>query len=285
MPGRVPAIDLHFPAQPAPDLLDRAALALDDLGVAAVHEIGSPEAPVWRVFVADGHAKDAEAALGTVLEPRGVRIILVSVENEDWAARSQADLCRVTVGRLIVAPPWDVPSHPDEAARTIVIRPSMGFGTGHHETTRLCLRLLQQVPLAGRRVLDLGTGSGVLAIAAARLGGGQVEAVDVDDDALAAARENLALNGVEDRVRLRAADLRSASIAPADVVIANLTGTLLARQAAGIAALVLPGGSFIASGLLTGETSMVLEAYAGRLSAPALVTQGEWAALQADAPA
>ncbi len=285
MAASIPAIELHFPDPSGqPDLLDLASGILDEIGVVAVHEIGPDQAPVWRVFVANpaGHAR-AEARLHAALGPRGVAVQPVSVEDEDWAARSQADLRRVAVGRLVVAPPWDLPPEPGGEARTIVIQPSMGFGTGHHETTRLCLLLLQQVRLAGRRVLDVGTGSGVLALAAARLGATDVEGIDCDEDALAAARDNIVLNRLEDRVRLRAADLRDAALDPADVVVANLTGALLVARAAGLAALLSPGGTLVASGFLEDEVPAVLEAFAGRLSTPALVREGDWGAFQADA--
>ena len=113
----------------------------------------------------------------------------------------------------------------------IEIEPSRGFGTGHHQSTRLCLVLLQSRKLASQTVIDVGTGSGVLAIAAAKLGAAFVSAIDVDPDAIENARENISRNGVDAIVEAHVRDLTEAALSPADVVIANLTGTLLARHA------------------------------------------------------
>jgi ribosomal protein L11 methyltransferase len=141
----------------------------------------------------------------------------------------------------------------------MVITPSMGFGTGHHASTRLCLRLLQQLPLEDAAVLDVGTGSGILAIAARKLGARTVVGLDSDGDALFAARENLARNEEPD-VRLYQGDLAQARTTfdrAFDVVLANLTGALLIRQAPALCGLTSPGGRLIASGFQQHELEEV----------------------------
>ncbi len=276
MPRSLPAIELRFPVlAPDSDLPDRVTLALDDLALAAVHESGTDAQPVWRVFLDVPSDTDrAQRHLAQQFAADGIATLAIEIDDEDWAARSQAHLTRITVGAITVAPPWDVPPAVD--GHVVIIHPSTGFGTGHHETTRLCLALLQDSNLQGRRVLDLGTGSGVLALAAWRLGAGEVEAIDYDEDAIHNARDNLLLNGAVAGVVLRTADLRAAAIAPADVVTANLTGALLMAQAATIAALLRPRGTLVLSGILTSELEAVTACFAPPLRLVETRADGEW---------
>jgi ribosomal protein L11 methyltransferase len=209
------------------------------------------------------------------------------VSDEDWAARSQAELGPVRVGRLVVAPPWTAPDDPalrTAGAQDIVvsIQPSMGFGTGHHASTRLCLRLLQDLPLAEAEVLDVGTGSGVLAIAAARLGARHVVAIEVDEDALTAARENVERNGAGDVVVATQADAAALDGAATtfDVVLANLTGAVLIGLSSTMSRLTGPRGVLIASGFTIDEADRVRDAFAAAdLPIAEQREEDEWVAL------
>ena len=138
----------------------------------------------------------------------------------------------------------------------------MGFGTGHHVTTRLCLAALQTLDLTGR-VLDVGTGSGVLAIAANRLGAAHALGIDCDEDAIQSARDNLALNPEARNVTFETVDLAARALPPTDVVTANLTGALLVRSADRLLAAVRPGGTLILSGLQSDERDDVRRAFEG----------------------
>jgi ribosomal protein L11 methyltransferase len=189
----------------------------------------------------------------------------IDVPDEDWAARSQATLRAITVGGLVIAPPWDVPGRvPNPESRipdpVIIIQPSMGFGTGHHATTRLCLAALQRLDVRGKSVIDVGTGSGVLAIAARRLGASGVLAIDDDADAIAAAEENVALNH-ESRTALEVADLRTSKIGQFDIVMANLTGGLLVGSADRLQSFAVAGGRLVLSGFMDHEEREVLTAF------------------------
>jgi ribosomal protein L11 methyltransferase len=229
---------------------DLLQAALTDYEIAAIDETSEDS---WRVFFHD----DAERARALqTLGPRFPTLTLhpEDVADEDWAARSQASLHAIQVGRIIVAPPWDAPT-------TIVIQPSMGFGTGHHATTRLCLAALQRIELAGRSVLDVGTGSGVLAITASRLGASPVTGLDDDADAIHAAWENLALNAGAN-VSLVVGDLKSTELTPADVILANLTGALLIASSERLRKLTSARGHLILSGFQSHEEPEVVSAYA-----------------------
>jgi ribosomal protein L11 methyltransferase len=235
-----PAIDVRA------DSSDLLLALVDDFGPTAVEERDA----VVRIFFPTIAQRDAaQRALGPDLD-----VSAVDVDDEDWARRSQENLKPITVGRITVAPPWAI---------GLVILPSMGFGTGHHVTTRLCLAALQTIDLTGRVVLDVGTGSGVLAIAADRLGAARVLGIDDDPDAIQSARENLVLNPDVRHVTFETIDLAARALPDAEVVTANLTGALLVRSAAALLAAVRPGGTLILSGIQSQERDEVRRAFAG----------------------
>jgi ribosomal protein L11 methyltransferase len=159
----------------------------------------------------------------------------------------------------------------------------MGFGTGHHATTRLCLELLQRVQVAGRRVIDVGTGSGVLALAAWALGASSVLAVDNDPDALQNARENIERNGTAGAIAVAELDLSdlpqsSKVIEAGDVVLANLTPAVLTRSSSSLRALVRPGGTLIASGFGSGDLDEIARAL--EASPQLVLSEDEWVAVE-----
>ena len=285
--GSSPALLIHFPAGTSAATRDRLVAALADHDLVAIQEdqISAPtcgrrtSAATARVAPRPPRSPESAAADGLRIEP-------VDVEDDDWARRTQADLPAIRVGRLIVAPPWDMPSADVTSAPAgtpapivIEIEPSRGFGTGHHQSTRLCLVLLQSRKLASQTVIDVGTGSGVLAIAAAKLGAAFVSAIDVDPDAIENARENISRNGVDAVVEAHVRDLTEAALSPADVVIANLTGTLLARHAEALTALVRRGGSLIVAGFTIDEKPLVLEAFESAFTLSESAEEDDWWAL------
>jgi ribosomal protein L11 methyltransferase len=247
---------------------DLLQAALIDHDIVAVDETAS-DAP--RVFFRSAAGRDRAAASLRNQFPR-LALAGIDVPDDDWAKRSQASLRSVRVGGIAVSPPWDVDrshevlrqqdplGHGFSSALTIVIEPSMGFGTGHHATTRLCLAAMQTIDLRCRQVLDVGTGSGVLAIAASLLGAAGVVAVDDDADAIRSATQNVSLNPAA-RVELVMADLRMSDLSVTDVVLANLTGGLLVRHASRLTQLAAIGGRLILSGFTDSEEHNVLAAF------------------------
>jgi ribosomal protein L11 methyltransferase len=217
---------------------------------------------------------DLHAAAGDALVEVSTREIA-----DDWDRRWREFHRPVVVGqRLTVRPPWEAPS---TSSIDLVIDPGQAFGTGGHATTRLCLELMLALPAAGR-FLDLGCGSGVLAIAAARLGWTPVLALDNDPAAVAAARANARANGVS--VEVRRHDLRHDPPASAPTVAANLLRPLLVAWAGRLREARRPPERVIASGLLAGEVDEVAAAFAPR----GLVERerrhaGEWAAVLLEA--
>jgi ribosomal protein L11 methyltransferase len=237
-----------------------------------------PPTPLhWNVCFndADERARAANAIRAVLPD---LAIEAVDLPDEDWAARSQASLTMVHAGRFIIAPPWDMPAA-DVDATVIVIEPSMGFGTGHHATTRMCLRLLSDLDVSDLTVLDLGTGSGVLTMAAALRGARRAVGIDLDADAINSAETSARMNTLPDTIEFHVLDFRSSPPAAAEVVLANLTGGMLTSCGPAIAALVRPGGQMIVSGFDHTEVEAVLAAFPGFSEAQRLA-EDNWLAVQ-----
>jgi ribosomal protein L11 methyltransferase len=197
------------------------------------------------------------------------------VDEADWAEAWKAHFPVLRIGhRIVIRPTWrrHRPA-PDEVV--IALDPGMAFGTGLHPTTRLCLLGLEAYaargPL-GRRALDVGCGSGILSIAAARLGAEAVAGLDIDPIAIEATRANARRNSVARRVTARLGTL-PAGEGPADLVIANLIASLLIRLAGDIAGACRPGGRFLVSGIFRDREAAVRRA----LAAHGLTTTDRWA--------
>ncbi len=282
--------DAHWPADAdgwlGAFLDDFAPIGISDVPDRAPHRADAPSPPrQWRVFFADAGSRDAALlALGRDEWPARVDASRVEVVDEGWAQRSQSALKAVTVDQLIIAPPWDVPEAPPPGTTVIVIEPSMGFGTGHHQSTRLCLRALQRMDVRGRRVLDLGTGSGILAIASITVGAAHALGVDDDPDAITSALDNVRLNRLEGRVDARQADLSTLPAQAVDLVFANLNGRLLTRYAPVILEQLVPGGHAILSGFIEDERHAVRHAFREAIEVSAEIDEG-WMGMTIRRPA
>ncbi|MCX6021138.1 MAG: 50S ribosomal protein L11 methyltransferase [Chloroflexi bacterium] len=212
-----------------------------------------------------------------------------TVQEQDWANAWKPFFKPVRIGNsIVVRPTWE-PFEPLPGDVVIDLDPGMAFGTGTHPTTQLCLALLEQHPPRGQRVIDLGTGSGILSVAALKLGAAALLALDTDPLAVDAARANLRANGLDPAqhpVYHGSIDHAAAqAFAPADLLLGNLTANVLLMLVSGMVRSVRPGGLLILSGIIEGRDSEVaarFEAEGCRLIERR--QEGDWLALVLTAP-
>lgn len=217
------------------------------MGAEGVQEL--PDAIITHVGDAD---QDGIAAAVAAVDASAA-VAFEATPDVDWSAEWKSRIRAHRVGRLVVTPPWLAGGFTlDER---VVIEPEMAFGTGEHETTRGVLRLLGQIIRAGDSVADLGAGSAVLSIAAAKLGAARVIAIEVDPDAIANAEDNVRRNAVEDRVSVIEGDamLILPLVAPLRVVLANIIWPVLQQLLPVIARSLTADGIVVLSGLLADE--------------------------------
>jgi ribosomal protein L11 methyltransferase len=255
-------------------LLEAGALsvAIEDADAASDHESPlfgepglEPARQAWqrsrlRVLL-DGNRQQAERLIGTAANAIGLAAELPIessslVEDTDWVSASQSQFPPTRISeRLWIVPSWH--EIPDPSALVVRLDPGVAFGTGTHPTTQLCLAWLDQNVASGATVLDYGCGSGILAIAAGKLGAGTIVGVDIDEQALAAARANTTANAVAARYT------GPAGLAPGlfDIVVANILSNPLKLLAPALLARVAPGGALVLSGVLERQANEVIAAY------------------------
>jgi ribosomal protein L11 methyltransferase len=278
-------LTLDLPATHA----EAASTVLEDLGAISVTltdaageiviETHWQQAPLWsKVRLAallpedtDVAGVDEQLRQHLALEqPPGLTI--ERVDDRDWANAWKAQYQPLHLGgRLWVCPSWCEP--PDPTAVNVILDPGMAFGTGSHPTTALCLEWLAGQNLHGTDVLDYGCGSGILAVAALKLGARHAIATDLDEQALAVTRENAARNGVADRLAvLLPADVPTH--VRADVVVANILVAALIELAPTLTAHVAPRGALALSGILTAQADEVSVPYAAAFALEARERDG-----------
>ncbi len=206
------------------------------------------------------------------------------VADADWASAWKEHYPTFRVGRRIVVRPTWLADQPGPDDVLIALDPGPAFGTGLHPTTRRCLELLEEVVRPGDRVLDVGTGSGILALAAAGLGAGEVVAVDVDPTAVDTARANVAANGRAELIRVMVGSVDQAPAgATYDVVVANIIARVLVELTPQLAARLAAGGTVIAAGIIADRASEVVDAFARVGLRARSYVDGDWISLRCQA--
>jgi len=267
-------------------LLEQGALSVD---VADAHAGTAAETPIFQepgedVELVFGENRllallDSDADAAVVLRaacqaagiPRVPPFQVARVEEQDWVRLTQNQFAPIQVSaRLWIVPSWH--AAPDPFAINIVLDPGLAFGTGSHPTTHLCLEWLDRQLAPGSSVIDYGCGSGILAIAAARLGASTVTGVDIDPQAVFSSRYNAGRNGIEARF-CGAEDARPAS---ANVVVANILANPLRVLAPLLAELTLPGGHIVLSGILLSQADAIAADYSRWFDLDPLVERDGW---------
>jgi ribosomal protein L11 methyltransferase len=233
---------------------DGVIAALFEAGSQGVHEDG---AAVVTHFPSDAALDDIRNAVMTA-DPRADIAITDAPETDysEW----RASVSSHRVGDLVIAPPWL--AQESDSRRTVIVDPAMAFGTGEHPSTRGVMRLMQGVVRDGDVVVDLGAGSAVLSIAAAKLGAARVTAIEIDPDAIGNAEENARSNRVESCVSIIEGDAATLLplLAPVRVVLANIISSVLIQLLPTIRASLAPGGQAILAGILREERDAMVAA-------------------------
>jgi ribosomal protein L11 methyltransferase len=262
------------------------ALTFKDAGNQPIYEPAfDVTAALWPETTITGLFADDEdfGALTLFLEQekaagRLQEFSLKALADEDWERRCLASFEPMRFGkRLWVCPSWH--TVPDTNAITVILDPGLAFGTGTHETTALCLEWLDYNGCAGQTVIDYGCGSGILAIAAAKLGAAQVYAVDYDPKALTATGENAQRNGLNTALFTLSAAADFAIQAPADILLANILAAPLIDLAPKLAKMLKSGGKIILSGILIEQSANIFTIYSNYFDMQPIDSKGEWVRL------
>lgn len=279
---------------------DRVEAALEDVGALsitlrdadaetpderAIFEPGVGETPLWSMIVIDAlfetttdRAGLLDVLVDLVPELEPAQIGFRDIADQDWTRVWMDQFKPMQFGRRLWIYPWNI-DPPDDADNVIVrLDPGLAFGTGTHPTTALCLAWLDGIELDNQRVIDFGCGSGVLALAALKLGAAQVIGIDNDPQAITATHDNAERNGVAERLQvLLPSDVDHAALrASVDVLVANILAGPLAALAPQLAASLKPGGKLALSGILREQADELVVRYAEWFDDLIVATQEDW---------
>lgn len=210
-----------------------------------------------RLYAIKGHVRGLKACFD--FDIGSLDITVRRIEETDWAESWKAYYKPFVIGAVVIKPTWE-PFKPEPGQVVVEMDPGMAFGTGQHPTTQLCVSALQEYVRGGEIVADMGTGSGVLAISAARLGARKAYAIDVDSVAVEAAIQNVRRNGLQDRIFVWQGDSLMTLPEPVDIVVVNILPDVIIELAPQVAEMLKPGGIMISSGIIVQREAAVTAA-------------------------
>ena len=251
------------------DYIDDELLQTD--GSARVSGFFSPEETESKLKEFKDLCKERNLPIG--------EINVAEIDDTDWYDNWKRYYAPIDAGRYMIVPRWLKPEEKKDKIN-VLIDPGMAFGTGAHESTKMCLLLMSQEDFTGKKVIDVGTGSGILGTAALLSGAKDCYMCDIDSVAVKAAKENADLNKVSDRAEIENADLLTKSNKVGEIVLANLTADILIRLSKALPDHIVSGGVLICSGIIHSRLEEVKEAFikAG-MELKNLLTMGEWDAI------
>ena len=264
--------------------LGALSISLRDAGDEPIYEPLPGDTPVWResvvsaTFAEDSDPEQlAQLLLARLPAPLSQTVTHGSFKYRDWQQSYRQHFKPLQcAANLWIVPSWSAP--PDPHATIVRLDPGLAFGTGSHPTTALCLAWLAQQELSNLNLIDYGCGSGILAIAAIKLGAGRVLAVDIDEQALTACKSNMEVNAVSPE-QILVSQPGMIGETTTDLLMANILAGPLVELAARFAELVIPGGKIVLSGILTSQLKDIQSAYDNCFALDSSRHQGEWACI------
>ncbi len=210
-----------------------------------------------KVYAETEEERDAILKAG---EEKGFSLTWEVLKAEDWENGWKKYYSTFRIGEhTVIVPAWEE-YHKKEGENTIILDSGMAFGTGTHETTRMCIEQIEQIMKSGMKVLDIGTGSGILSICAAQNGAAHVDAVDIDELSVKISKENIALNGLTEKISVKQGDLLDTVGGTYDIIIANIVADVIISLFGSVKPFLKPEGLFLVSGIILERKQEVADA-------------------------
>jgi len=262
--------------------LGAVTVSLSDAGDEPVLEPKPGEMPLWANVTAHALFNEGteQASLRDVVAATypdcADTIVFAELEDREWLNEWKRDTSPKQYGQRLWVYPWEEQPEDDNSV-AVYLEPGLAFGTGDHPTTAMCLRWLDANPPAGGKVLDYGCGSGLLAIAAVKLGANRADCVDIDPQALIATNQNALQNGIADKI----CSFEPAKLADTgfEIVLANILSGILVDLSSTLTGLMSPGGQLVLTGILAEQAQTVIDAYAGSVKLSVAAEEDGWVML------